>query len=555
MGLKEVLSRRHKIARLPVPLSKIMAGYYFAYAVHTLVAQMYCFVLNGATTAVENGAVFWGIALFVLYHLRQTVCQAIAVWVETFSARLNENANIDVAERSMEAMAKVSGKVFWEGEYLSNSVLLTSIGRYIERYRLVWGALIRFAISSVIFVTTIVGMIATAVSQFQNLWLFTITTIVAIILNFVIAYKRTKVSRSLYEQIKTLVRKRDEQRNACVNQKHVSHTHSTFMLNRYVQTMREISMRQIKDALKGGFMDIGSSAVSAAAIIVIIADAVIAVGFSNVDGVTFMKIISLATIFSSILHEIQYKIAEYQHIISKNSELSEEASLFDEIMRVHAMQKEEEEVASVELKPFEFAYEGGSFTLKNERKLSFRNGEMVLLKGDSGAGKSTLLKVLCGDVDLGNNPKIRNIKYSSEGALGCESLLDEITFGDIHREKLLYILKGVQIYDLLLQQAEGKDVLEYLAGLKGGMSTGMQDRLMLARTLYNLDDCSLVIIDEPIGGVDIETGRKIISFIREYAARKMNKVVLVTTHQYHEVKEQFDRIVDVERKGCVSRIS
>jgi len=57
----------------------------------------------------------------------------------------------------------------------------------------------------------------------------------------------------------------------------------------------------------------------------------------------------------------------------------------------------------------------------------------------------------------------------------------------------------------------------------------------------------MVLIDEPIGGVDSETGRKIIQFIKEYAARMCDKVVMVTTHQYRMVKEQFDNIVDVKR--------
>ena len=555
-GLKEVLSRRYEIARLPKELSKTMAGYYLAQSVYAVVSQLYCFVLNGATNAVENGAIFWGISLYLIYTLRATVCKAIYVWVETYIFRMDEATKINVAERAVSAMAKVSGKVIYQGKYVSNSALLTNINAYIKRYRLIWQRIVQFAISFTIFLVSIVGMIATAVSKFDNMWLFTSTILVAILLNVVISYKRTKLSRDLYSQIKDLERKAHEQKNACVNVRHACEEHSAFMLSRYVKTLKEISKREVLNLLKSGIIDIGSYAVAASAIIVIVVDTIIAVGYENINAVTFMQIISLATIFSSVLNQIQSKIQDYQYIVSKNAELSEEAPLFDEIMKVYALQAEEESGSNFMLRPFEFSYPDGEFTLKNERSLSFSKGEMVLIRGDNAAGKSTLMKLLCGDINFERIPKLRAIKYSCKSHFGCEPLLDEITFGNtLDREKLLYILKGAQIYDLLIAEAKGQDIFEYLQSGRERLSDGMEAKLMLARILYNLDAYDLVIIDEPIGEIDIQSACKLIAFIREYAARKMQKLVLVTTHQHYAVEDQFDKIIDVKREGCVSRIN
>ena len=241
-------------------------------------------------------------------------------------------------------------------------------------------------------------------------------------------------------------------------------------------------------------------------------------------------------------------------MVSLKNELSKETPLFEEIMKVHGQQREEVDVEDVILKPFEFSYSTKPFTLKSRRTLVFKKGEMVLVRGESTSGKSTLFKVLCGDIDTGSNQKVRTVHFSGDGSLGCQSILQEITLGNLDPEKLICILKGVHLYDLFLKEAEGKDVLTYLDETRGGNSTGTQDRLCLARTLYNLDNCSLVLIDEPIGGLDIETARKIIRFIKEYAVRRCGKAVAVTTHQYQWVQEQFDKTVDVERNGCESNV-
>lgn len=548
-------SPKHSLANMPKNVSKALVTRYLFLVVSAVATQLYCFMLSGATTAVENGAVILGIVLFVMYHLRTTVSDIISTFCTNVSSKLDEMLSVDLAERSMNAMSKVSGKVVVNNEYITNSVLLTNLTQYVTKYRETKQALISFAINLIVFLVSIVSMIAVAVRQFSNLWLFALTIIGAVALNFVIAYKSTMVSQTFYERIKDLSRKREEQKNDCINMRPVCKKHSEFMLGNYIRTIKEMALCNVKEGIKGGIMSIKSSTVCAIAIIIIVVDAVIAVGVSNLDSVSFMNIISLATIFASILDNIKYKIADYQRVVSLKSELLKEEPLFEEIMKVYDMQKDDKDIENVVLRPFEFSYTGGNFLLKNEKTLSFKRGEMTLLRGNSGSGKSTLLKVLCGDLDVGSNPKIRTIHYSSEGSLGCASILDEITFGKVERHKLINILRGVQIYNLLSEKAEGKDILEYLGETKGGLSTGMQDRLMLARTLYNLDNASLVLIDEPIGGVDIETGRKIITFIKEYAARKMKKVVLVTTHQYDKVQEQFDTILDVKSEGCESKVA
>jgi len=451
-------------------------------------------------------------------------------------------------------MSSVTGKVVDNHEHASNQKIITCTGRYIELYRKLLDMVIDFSIELIIFLVSIVGMLTTAVAQFDNLWLFAITIVLAIAATVAIEYKRTTESRQFFEKARPHYIKRDEQRNICINMKSSCEHHSNWMVRNYLDTLQQVAKMQIRHGSTGGKLNVATSAVGAIVIIVVIVESIASVGFDNVDVTDFMKIVSLAAIFASILQNIGYRISGYQRIVSGLDELAEEMPLFEKVMKVYDEYQAAPESEMVVLKPFVFENAGKNFTLKNEKTFLFNKGEMTLVRGPSGAGKSTMFSILAGDMFLGDMPKLKAIRYSSKGELGCESILDEITLGNVNREKLIFILKGVLIYEDLVKKAEGQDLLEYLKSIRAGMSTGMGDRLLLARLLYNLDEYDLVLIDEPIGGLDAERARKVVAFIREYAAEKMQKVVLVTTHQYYEVQDMFDRFIDVEMNGRVSKI-
>src|SRR5690606_41478600 len=82
--------------------------------------------------------------------------------------------------------------------------------------------------------------------------------------------------------------------------------------------------------------------------------------------------------------------------------------------------------------------------------------------------------------------------------------------------------------------------LEHVARRRvGGYSLGMRQRLGLAVAL--LGDPGVLVLDEPINGLDPEGIRWIRSFLRNLAAE--GRTVLVSSHLLSEVQQTVDRVV------------
>ena len=211
----------------------------------------------------------------------------------------------------------------------------------------------------------------------------------------------------------------------------------------------------------------------------------------------------------------------------------------------------------LKVEPFSFSY-NEEFKLVNRNTLMFEKGKLTLLKGSSGSGKSTLLGILSGDLYIMGHDKYKAVHFSSDRTLGCKNLLREITFEksekDVDKARLVEILKGVCLYEEFIKKANGEDILVYLTHtFKENLSTGLDQRVMLARTLYRIDDGDIVIIDEPIGALDRTTATKVLDYIKKYACDVKGKLVVITTHQYY-IYDGFDKIIELVKEGCETTI-
>lgn len=555
-NLRDVFTPAHAVAKVPKNAYKAYTIFYAMLFLTFAFSHFYSFLLPLSTNAVEDGTIILGVILFLIYHLRDIVSNVLHTISRYFSQKNGEILSIDLAKKSVNITSKVSGKVIFDNKNISNSDIMTNVGQYIAKYRETCESFVNMCISLATFLVSVIGSICVAVSKFDNVLLFAGTIIGTVIVASVFAYKRTMNSQEYYSKESELSRKRENEKNDCINMKAISKSHSDFMLDNYLSTLRELAKYRLKNGIKNNAVQIKNSAVFSIAIILVVLDAIIAVGINNLEATSFLSIVSLATVFASILSSINSQVSIINTFFCLKSEFSKETRLFAEIMRVYEGETEEKEVyGDITLEPFEFSYAGTNFSLKSQRHLCFKRGEMILVKGESGSGKSTLLKILSGRIKLSNNQKISSVYSPCGGELGCQSLLEEITWGDLQYEKLIEILKGAAIYDELVEKAEGKDLLEYMscAGTTN-FSDGQKQRLRLARALYHLDKCSLVILDEIIANVDKDNAHKMLSFAREYAAHKLNKIVVVTTHQFHGEEEQFDHILEVKKEGSESVI-
>jgi len=180
-------------------------------------------------------------------------------------------------------------------------------------------------------------------------------------------------------------------------------------------------------------------------------------------------------------------------------------------------------------------------------------GGVVGLLGPNGAGKSTLMKLIVGLLRpsrgaitvLGGDPFAdpsvrRRIGYSPEH----ENTYDELTGREL--VTALAHLAGVprgRAGAAALAAIEAMGMTEHMDRRVKGFSKGMRQRTKLAATLAH--DPDLLILDEPLTGVDPIARADIIERIKKLAAS--GKTVLVSSHVLAEIEALTHDIVVIYR--------
>ena len=193
-----------------------------------------------------------------------------------------------------------------------------------------------------------------------------------------------------------------------------------------------------------------------------------------------------------------------------------------------------------------------------EVNLEMYFGEMVYVVGPSGSGKTTLLSVLSGILRPDSG------KVVSEG-IDLWSLTNDqlaayrlakigFVFQDYHLFPRLTTAENVAI-PLILKcvnweeaLVEAKKYLE-IVGLKGRadlppvkLSGGEQQRVAIARAIVGQPD--ILIMDEPTASLDGDTGRSIVSFVKENILTQ-SRCILIVTHD-SRIYEYATRILHME---------
>ena len=171
------------------------------------------------------------------------------------------------------------------------------------------------------------------------------------------------------------------------------------------------------------------------------------------------------------------------------------------------------------------------------------------LLGPNGAGKSTFMKLITGQL----KPSKGSIAVLGEPIWQNPGLYNRIGFcpeQDVFYERMtglewvtaLVRLNGVTeteaaamasraIEDVELTDAAGKKI--------GAYSKGMRQRIKMAQALAHNPE--LLILDEPLGGMDPIARRKTIRMIKEWG--RAGKSVIVSSHILHEIESMTANIL------------
>lgn len=184
--------------------------------------------------------------------------------------------------------------------------------------------------------------------------------------------------------------------------------------------------------------------------------------------------------------------------------------------------------------------------------LEFQIGEFAAITGESGSGKSTLLNIISGidtfdegemyydgkptfQYDTSDWERFRREQigfvFQDYSLIGHYSALENITgvllvLGMDEKEaqrKAYYYLEKVGLKGLELQRASE-------------LSSGQKQRLSIARALAK--ETSIIVADEPTGNLDSETGKQIVSLLKELSS---DRLIIMVTHNYEQAEPYVTR--------------
>ncbi len=183
--------------------------------------------------------------------------------------------------------------------------------------------------------------------------------------------------------------------------------------------------------------------------------------------------------------------------------------------------------------------------------LSFEvaSGEILALLGPNGAGKSTTVHCLVGlqvpdsgdleidglDVRTQEVEARRRIAYVPEVA----SLYDTLTPDEyLCLRGRLFEMAEDQIQPAILRLLDGFGILERQHDPMVGFSKGMTQKVVLASAL--LTEPKVLVLDEPLSGLDVETTLILKEVVREFARK--GGAVLYCSHMLDVVETLADRV-------------
>ena len=196
----------------------------------------------------------------------------------------------------------------------------------------------------------------------------------------------------------------------------------------------------------------------------------------------------------------------------------------------------------------------GERTILDKLDWTVKNGERWALSGQNGSGKSTLLSLVCADnpqsyacdIELFGVPR-----GSGETIWDIKKHVGYVS-PEMHRA-YLRDLPAVRIVASGLKDSVGLYVKpteeEYgicrfwmdIFGLKGleertflKLSSGEQRLVLLARAFVK--DPELLILDEPLHGLD-NRNRRLVKDVIETFCRRRNKTMIMVTHYQEELPE------------------
>lgn len=176
-----------------------------------------------------------------------------------------------------------------------------------------------------------------------------------------------------------------------------------------------------------------------------------------------------------------------------------------------------------------------------------RSGVIVGLLGPNGAGKSTLLKMLAGLVKPTTGQVLVNGMVPSVATRAQVAYLPEIDhlYSWMTVKEILNFVSSFYA-DWSHEKAQGLLAAMNLDPLQhvGKLSKGMRARLKIVIAMAR--DARLVLLDEPLSGIDVPSRAKIVrAIVSEF--RGDEQTVIISTHEVADTETIFEDVLMLDR--------
>ncbi len=207
--------------------------------------------------------------------------------------------------------------------------------------------------------------------------------------------------------------------------------------------------------------------------------------------------------------------------------------------------------APIEIKNLVKKY--GQVTAVNNVSFEMNPGEILGLLGPNGAGKTSIISTMV-TLEKPTSGTIRIFGHNVEDEPRITKSLTGFVPQELMHHGYFDVIEILQFHSGYFGRIHNNDHIEYLLKRLGlwehrnkkvkQLSGGMKRRLLIAKALVH--EPSLLLLDEPTAGVDIELRESLWEFVLELKAKGLS--ILLTTHYLEEAEELCDR-VGILQKG------
>jgi ABC-2 type transport system ATP-binding protein len=202
----------------------------------------------------------------------------------------------------------------------------------------------------------------------------------------------------------------------------------------------------------------------------------------------------------------------------------------------------------------------GSFTAVKGISFRVKKGEIFGFLGPNGAGKTTTVHMLTTIIDkTSGQAKVAGFDISNEkekvrSAIGIvfqdPSLDDRLTgYENLDFHAIIYGIGKEERRKRIKEMLEMVELTDSADKLVVKYSGGMRRRLEIARGLLN--EPEVLFLDEPTVGLDAQTRRHILDYIKALN-RKYRLSIFITTHYIEEADYICDRIAIMDHGKIVA---